>query len=155
LKFFPSGNKNVEKYEGGRSLKNFVDFINEKTGTRRNEDGSLALSAGRYPKLDFIANRIYKGNKQQIEELKQLCKNEFTEKDCQYYIKFAESLSEKGGDFIEKERTRLQGLLKSSSVTKTQKDSFRLRYNILSGFVEGPEIATDIETDDTAGKEEI
>jgi len=64
LKFFPQGGKNGEKYEGGRSLKNFVDFINERTGTRRNEDGSLMLSAGRFGKLDVIAHSIYEGDKQ-------------------------------------------------------------------------------------------
>ncbi|PKI73947.1 hypothetical protein CRG98_005672 [Punica granatum] len=39
LKFFPKGNKAGEEYEGGRDLVDFVNFINEKCGTSRDEKG--------------------------------------------------------------------------------------------------------------------
>jgi len=97
------------------------------------------LSAGRFGKLDLIAHSIFEGDKQKIEELKQTCSNEFKNKDCEYYLKYAYNLIQKGGDYIQKERLRLQGLLQSPSVSKDKKDGFRLKYNVLSGFVEGPE----------------
>jgi len=112
------------------------------------------LSAGRFGKLDVIAHSIYEGDKQKIEELKQTCSNEFSSKDCEYYLKFADNLTQKGGDYIQKERLRLQGLLQSSSVTKTQKDGFRLRYNVLSGFVEGPEPGSGYDSS-TGSKQEL
>ena len=42
LKYFPAGKKDAVDYKGGRSLKNFVDYINDQAGTRRKEDGTLA-----------------------------------------------------------------------------------------------------------------
>nr|GMD05790.1 probable protein disulfide-isomerase A6 [Ipomoea batatas]GMD10723.1 probable protein disulfide-isomerase A6 [Ipomoea batatas] len=41
LKFFPKGNKDGEDYEGGRDLDDFVNFINEKCGTKRDAKGQL------------------------------------------------------------------------------------------------------------------
>jgi protein disulfide-isomerase A6 len=141
IKFFPSGaSKQAEPYEGGRNLNNFVDFINERCGTRRNEDGSLKKSAGRIVELDTLANQLYSNNfKDQslITQMKDLCNNQFkTNKDCDHYIKYIEK---KDKSYIDKERTRLQGLIKSRSVAKDKIDVFKLKYNILTGFVEGPE----------------
>ncbi|WVY98070.1 hypothetical protein V8G54_030221 [Vigna mungo] len=42
LKFFPKSNKVGEDYSGGRSLDDFVAFINEKCGTYRDEKGQLS-----------------------------------------------------------------------------------------------------------------
>lgn len=41
LKFFPKNNKEGEEYGGGRDLEDFVDFINEKSGTSRDGKGQL------------------------------------------------------------------------------------------------------------------
>lgn len=41
LKFFPKGNKAGEDYEGGRDTDDFINFINEKTGTSRDSKGQL------------------------------------------------------------------------------------------------------------------
>jgi hypothetical protein len=35
LKWFPRGNSEGEAYNGGRSPKDFVEFVNEKSGTER------------------------------------------------------------------------------------------------------------------------
>ena len=42
LKWFPKGSSEAEDYSGGRSLENFVTFINKQAGTFRNADGSLS-----------------------------------------------------------------------------------------------------------------
>lgn len=51
LKFFPKKNKAGEEYEGGRDLEDFVNFINEKSGTNRDGKGQLLAKVG-------ILNRI-------------------------------------------------------------------------------------------------
>jgi hypothetical protein len=41
LKFFPKSNKAGEDYDAGRDLDDFVNFINEKSGTSRDGKGQL------------------------------------------------------------------------------------------------------------------
>ena len=52
LKFFPAGSLEPEAYDEARELDTLVNFINTKTGTKRNSDGSLQGSAGRVESLD-------------------------------------------------------------------------------------------------------
>ena len=52
LKFFPAGSLEPEPYEEARELESLVHFVNTKTGTKRNPDGSLEASAGRLEALD-------------------------------------------------------------------------------------------------------
>jgi hypothetical protein len=41
LKFFPKENKDGESYDGGRSVDDFVSFINARAGTNRDSKGQL------------------------------------------------------------------------------------------------------------------
>lgn len=41
LKFFPKSNKAGEEYDAGRELDDFVNFINDKSGTNRDGKGQL------------------------------------------------------------------------------------------------------------------
>jgi len=148
LKWFARGSTQAEAYEGGRQLKDFVEYINERAGTRRNEDGSLKASVGRFGQLDVIAYKIFTDESDRdthIKGLQDTCNSDFKEADCEHYLKFAEKINEKGSDYVTKERNRLQGLIRSPSVTKERRDSFRLKYNVLSGFVEGPEAGSGVE----------
>jgi hypothetical protein len=54
LKFFPKGNKAGEDYEGGRDLDDFVNFINEKTGTSRDSKGQLTSQVN--VNLSYLVN---------------------------------------------------------------------------------------------------
>jgi len=56
LKFYPKDNKAGVAYEGGRELSDFVNYINEKTGTKRTESGKLDETFGRVSALDDIAS---------------------------------------------------------------------------------------------------
>jgi len=145
IKWF--GKKNKEEplpYESARSLGAFVDFINTNAHTRRNEDGSLMLSAGRVPEIDAIAHQFYKNKSQRKEILTQFQSdcggNQFSDEDCKYYLKFMQSINEKGDDFVTKEKDRLLKISQSDSVAKDKKDGFFIRMNVLSGFLEGPEV---------------
>jgi protein disulfide-isomerase A6 len=44
LKWFPRGNAEGEAYNGGRSPKDFVEFVNEKSGTERLVGGGFLES---------------------------------------------------------------------------------------------------------------
>jgi len=144
LKWFGKQNKQEPlPYESSRSLSGFVDFINEHANTRRNQDGSLKLSAGRIPEIDVIAHEFYKNKSQRKDILSKFqseCGKQISEDDCKHYLKFMQSINEKGDDFVTKERDRLLKISQSSSITKDKKDGFVIRVNVLTGFLEGPEI---------------
>ncbi len=63
LIWFPKDNKAGEKYERGRDVQTFVDFINEKTGTKRIASGRLQDTAGRVTALDALASQFSSGDK--------------------------------------------------------------------------------------------
>jgi len=145
IKWF--GKKHKEqplKYEGGRTVGAFIDFVNTNANTRRNEDGSLMLSAGRVPAIDGIAHAFYKNKSQRKELLTQLQNdcggNQFTDDECKFYLKFMQTINEKGDDFVTKEKERLLKISQSDSVAKDKRDSFVIRMNVLNGFLEGPEV---------------
>lgn len=56
LKFFPKGNKEGEDYEGGRDLEDFVSFINEKCGTKRDANGQYTSEVS---ELLWVIMRLY------------------------------------------------------------------------------------------------
>jgi len=144
LKFFPKGSDDVVEYKSARSAEAFVEFLNENAGTRRNVDGTLSRSAGRYPELDTLANKYLteSGSRDAtLKELEGLCANR--ENECKYYLKYAQKINEKGDEYATKERDRLQKIAKSDSVTKEKRDNFILRMNVLNGFLEGKEFMTD------------
>mmetsp|Transcript_12112 Transcript_12112/g.15131 ORF Transcript_12112/g.15131 Transcript_12112/m.15131 type:complete len:359 (-) Transcript_12112:35-1111(-) len=149
LKYFPAGKKDAVDYKGGRSLKNFVDYINDQAGTRRKEDGTLARAAGRIPELDTIANDIY-NDKKSLSDLQTACKGYSTD-ECKYYIKYTNKISDKGKEYVTKERDRLAKTSKSSSIKKDKRDNMIIRMNVLNGFLEGPEFMDDKSKD----KEEL
>lgn len=158
IKFFPKGTDDVVDYKSARTADAFVEFLNENAGTRRNVDGSLTRSAGRFPELDTLANKYLTNSGERssvLSALKTLCESDkFTESDCKYYLKYADKIAEKGDEYTTKERDRLQKLSKSDSVQKEKRDNFIYRMNVLNGFLEGAERMTD-ETSETAQKEDL
>ena len=92
LKWFGRGaDTEVEDYEEGRRLDDFVNFINKNAGTKRNPDGSLALSAGRVPDLDILANTFYTDEKSRDsikEKLQTTCTENFSELSLFFLYEF-------------------------------------------------------------------
>jgi len=143
LKWFGKGTTEPEDYDGGRSLEEFVSWINDKTGTRRNADGSLKKSAGRYPELDILAHKFYtdtSSRRDTRKETETLCSGgNLNKDDCDNYLKFMDKIVEKGSKFAANERDRLDTLISSGSVRPDKKNAMVLRRNVLIGFLEGPE----------------
>ena len=100
--------------------------------------------------MDSLAHKYLKDNGKRdetLKELQEICKDRET--DCKYYLKYATKIAEKGDEYAQKERDRLQKLSKSDSIVKEKRDNFVLRKNVLNGFLEGEE-----STEDTPGKKE-
>ncbi|XP_022953438.1 probable protein disulfide-isomerase A6 [Cucurbita moschata] len=142
LKFFPKGNKDGEDYDGGRDVGDFVNFINEKTGTNRDVKGQLTTNAGIVASLDSLVKEfvaasddaekkiVYSKMEEEVGKL-----SGSPAKYGKIYLKSAKKCLEKGGDYAKSEIERIQRILEKA-VSPAKADEFTLKKNILSSFVQ-------------------
>jgi protein disulfide-isomerase A6 len=137
IKFFSKDG--VIEYEGGRSLGDFVSFLNEKCGLDRKEDGTLGEKAGRIEGLDVIVQDLV-GSTQRAPILKDLKAEAETikQKFAKYYVKVAEKFVKNTG-YPVKERKRLQSIIAGGQTNPQKRDEFQIRANILSVFIDAGE----------------
>jgi protein disulfide-isomerase A6 len=138
LLWFGKNNKeSPERYEKGRDVQSFVDFINEKAGTKRTASGKLQATAGRIDSLDAIASKVASGTDVStlIREAEDVVKGLTgdAEKHGKIYVKTLESIKSKGKDFVNTESARLSKML-DGSLTPAKVDEFTIRQNILAAF---------------------
>ncbi|ETO11984.1 protein disulfide isomerase [Reticulomyxa filosa] len=110
LKWFAKDAKDPIDYDGGRSLDDFVEWVNDKAGTRRNVDGSLKKTvelcdpsffffffafkknlfiAGRFFELDTLAHEFYVGDKSADatrKEFQTLCSEDEFKGDALFFF---------------------------------------------------------------------
>ncbi|BAT86113.1 probable protein disulfide-isomerase A6 [Vigna umbellata] len=139
LKFFPKSNKAGEDYSGGRSLDDFVAFINEKCGTYRDGKGQLSSKAGIVESLDGLVKEfvsaddndkkaVYSRLEEEVKKLKGSAARYGS-----LYLKLAKKSMEKGTDYAKNEILRLDRMLEKS-ISPAKADEFTLKKNILSTF---------------------
>lgn len=138
IKFFPAGSKEPIAYEGGRQEIDFINFINEKAGTFRTEGGDLNEVAGTVASLDAIVTKFLGGVSlsEAVTELKEgvaKLKGTAEAKFADYYVRVFDKLS-KNGKFVEKERTRLQGILAKGGLAANKRDEIQIKVNVLNKF---------------------
>ncbi|ONI04305.1 hypothetical protein PRUPE_6G315000 [Prunus persica] len=139
LKFFPKNNKEGEEYGGGRDLEDFVDFINEKSGTSRDGKGQLTSKAGVLANLDDLVKEFVKAGNDEKKTIFSKIEEEVRKLEgsaARYgkiYLKAAENSLKKGADYAKNEIQRLERILEKS-VNPTKADEFTLKKNILYTF---------------------
>jgi len=140
LKWFPKDNKAGENYEGGRSITDFVEFINEKTGTQRTKDGGFLASAGRIPELDDLVTKFKAGSDKEKQAIlteagKLVPTIQGRNKDfAKFYLIAFKRIIEKGDEFVLSESQRLERLIDSGNVTPDKFAEFSQRLNIVNAF---------------------
>lgn len=140
IKFFPKGSTTPVDYTGGRTEADFVQYINEKSGTHRAVGGGLDAYAGTIEALDSIVTK-FTGGATIAEVAAEAGKiaAEFKEnaqyKYAEYYVKVFDKLS-KSDNYASKELKRLDGILKRGGLAPEKLDEFTSKTNILRRFVE-------------------
>ncbi len=134
IKYFPRGTVTPEDYQGGRSEQDFVEFLNEKTGTHRVVGGGLDDKAGTIASLDAIIAKLAAGGEvvSILKEATQAAKG-LQNKYAEYYIRVLGKLV-KSKDYSEKELARLAGLIKKGGLAPEKLDDLISRSNILRKF---------------------
>ncbi|KAK6219202.1 hypothetical protein LQW54_002451 [Pestalotiopsis sp. IQ-011] len=140
IKFFPAGTTEGELYNGGRSEEDLVAFINEKVGTHRVAGGGLDATAGTIDILNHIALKFAAGSESLSAlgaEAKKTVDNfgkEAQYKYAEYYIRVFDKLS-KSDNWVAKELSRLDGIIKKGGLAPTKLDELQSKTNILKQFV--------------------
>ena len=134
IKYFPRGSTTPIPYEGARAEKDFVDFLNTNTGTHRTVGGGLDMKAGTVDALDTFVSRFTAGGSlAAISEEAAHAAADLKDKYAEYYIKVFQKLGKSQG-YVEKELTRIQGLLKKGGLAPDKLDDLTSRSNILRKF---------------------
>ena len=124
-------------YNGDRSLENMVEFVNNHAGTARKTDGTVDNSYGRIPAVDAVLAEIKELTSETVERIKEAL-NAVEDVELAANKKVYESvlkkIQEKGVEYLETEKARLQRFLMSDSVSKVKKGAFRIRSNVVDAF---------------------
>lgn len=145
IKFFPAGSTEPEPYQGGRTEKDFVDFMNSKAGTHRAIGGGLDATAGTIAALDSIVEKLTGGSgiadvAAEAGKVALELKDSASTKYAQYYVKVFEKLGQ-SDNFASKEVARLESLLKKGGLAPEKVDEFTTKTNILRRFL--PQVLKD------------
>jgi len=137
IKFFPRDNKEGEAYNGGRSPKDFVDFINQRAGTERIVGGGFGPEAGRIAALDELASRFKSSPGERSSILKEAEGTSVADHKNAEFAKFytlaMKRIIEKGDSYATEEVSRLQRML-SGAISGKNAAQFNKRINILKQF---------------------
>ncbi|KAI8093828.1 thioredoxin-like protein [Halteromyces radiatus] len=139
IKFFPANGADPIPYEGSRNEAGFIDFLNQHCNTRRVVGGGLDAVAGRISSLDRLARDFVQSTAADVKKEIHTKANEVAStlennRYAKYYGKLMEKIIDGGDAFIQKEKTRLDKIIKSNTVTPAKLDDFTIRKNILTAF---------------------
>ncbi|KAG8530352.1 uncharacterized protein KY384_004854 [Bacidia gigantensis] len=133
IKYFPKGSTTPEPYEGGRSEADFVNFLNTKAGTNRMVGGGLDAKAGTIDALDSIVGAVSGEDLASLSDKVKKATKGLQDKYAEYYVKVAQKLGGNKG-YVEKELTRLDGIIKKGGLAPEKLDDLTSRSNILRKF---------------------
>jgi protein disulfide-isomerase A6 len=133
IKYFKKGSTEALAYEGGRSEKDFVEFLNTNAGTHRAVGGGLDATGGTIEAFNTIIEKFNGAYGDGAEEALKLA-GTLKDKYAQYYAKvFAKIGANK--EYAEKEFKRLQGLIGKGNLAPEKLDDLTSRSNILRKFL--------------------
>jgi len=138
LFFFAKNDKVAgDRYAGGRELPELVAFVNQKSGTNRQDDGRLAPTVGRDSALDEIAQKFIANPAERaalVTQAESLVKAQSSNPHAEWYPKFMNVILKKGDDWVAKEQDRVKGILDGGNLSGDKVDEFTIRTNVLSAF---------------------
>ncbi|KIY43825.1 disulfide isomerase [Fistulina hepatica ATCC 64428] len=156
IKFFGRGKKDEpEAYVGARTEEGFVKFLNERCDTFRTVGGGLSEEAGRLPDFDTLANKFFIAATDAkgiiLQEAMSLA--ETVGVAAKPYVHVMEKMLNSTDDYLAKEASRLEGLLKKRTLTPAKLDEIKIKSNILRAF-SAPEVSEETADEDAIGKDE-
>lgn len=136
IKYFPAGSTTPVDYQGGRDLKDLIEFVNEQAGTHRKPGGGLDFTAGTVAALDKLVEGISGKDIETVIKEVTAAATGLKDQGVEYYVKVLDKIKANSG-YLEKETGRLEGLLKKGGLARTKEDDLTRRLNVLKKFVKG------------------
>ena len=133
IKYFPKGSTEPLPYNGARSEKDFIDFINANAGTHRAVGGGLDATGGTIEAFNTIIEKFQGSWADGAEEAKSLA-GTLQDKYAEYYVKVFNKIGA-NSEYAAKELMRLQGLIAKGNQAPEKMDDLISRSNILSKFI--------------------
>jgi len=133
IKYFKKGSSEALPYEGARTEKDFVQFINTNAGTHRAVGGGLDATGGTIAALDAVVSKFQDKYGDGAEEVKKAAAT-LNDKYAPYYVKVFEKIAANSG-YAQKELKRLEGLIKKGNLAPEKLDDLISRSNILRKFL--------------------
>ncbi|KAI9759229.1 MAG: hypothetical protein M4579_002517 [Chaenotheca gracillima] len=144
IKYFPKGSTTAVPYSGGRTEASLIEFLNENAGTHRAVGGGLDAKAGTIEALDaVVAQYVQGGSLASLAGDAQKAAKGLKQKTAEYYVKTIEKLQKNEG-YVQKELTRLEGLIKKGGLAPEKLDDLTTRSNILKRFVASDDGKTEL-----------
>lgn len=140
LRFFSESGS--EKYEKGRSLDDFISYVNDKSGLDLSSDGGVFPEAGVITELkEYVGSYMKAASDVDRSEIMNKCVEKmndlgsYANKNFKYYKNVFTKIAEQGVDYVKKEKDRLKRMIESSdSLKPTQRRNFMRRLNVLNAF---------------------
>jgi len=136
IKFFPKTNKEGQAFEGGRELKDLVEWVNANTESFRTLEGRYQSTVGIIHELTEAGRKLLSGDETVLGEATKVA-DSFTDKVKSAYAgiykKFFSAMS-KEKSFVQTEAARLTRMLKGTLSPK-KADEFTVRLNILQSLM--------------------
>lgn len=113
-----------------------MEFVNDNAGTARRADGTVDTSYGRLPEVDKVLAQMKELNEENVVKVKEALAKipEEMAANRKVYESVMKKISEKGTNYLDSEKARIQKFLGSDSVSKLKKGAFRIRSNVLEAF---------------------
>jgi len=147
IKFFSKDNKQQPiVYDQGRSLDDFVNFLNEKSNSERTSNGGYLPSAGCIDLLDDLANQfksVDDDNQRQsiLNELESLLsssayiKQHHNQQYSKWYSFTMKKILSSSMDYVSNEIARLDRMINGNSLNANDRNTFSKRKNIVAKFL--------------------
>ncbi|RNF20120.1 putative protein disulfide isomerase [Trypanosoma cruzi] len=139
LAFFQKKSKSEPQYyNGGRSLEELVDYVNEHTGKNRLPSGDLSEKVGVNDELSkvlrdmMLKEKSVDEKKQYLEKVKKAAAD-LTGVEAVQYPRIAEKILQLGAEYVEMELGRI-ARLKQGDVKGEKRDMLTIRNNILTSL---------------------
>lgn len=136
IKFFPKDKKDGLAFEGGRDLKDLVDYVNENCGTHRTAEGRFKAAVGVISELSAIGREMFAGDLSAFSKLEAAAaniKDKALANSVKLYTRYLENIKKSKESLLD-EFERVSRMLKGSLSPK-KNDEFTIRHNIIASIL--------------------
>jgi protein disulfide-isomerase A6 len=128
--FFPTLRVGGADYNGDRSTRSVLKFVNDNCATERALNGMLDDAAGTNAEADTLVAEFFAVDDKVvvIEKVRAI-------QGCEFYVKLMERVAAKGADVLEQDARSVAIILAEKRRSRAALDGMKRRYNVIARFI--------------------